>query len=158
MVRRRGGTARTGRGSGFFSETCVRAEVYGSSGTIVRRYLRILIAFLPVYGVISVSGVGVDDSVPRRRHCATSGHVVGERASWWCCHNVTAAAYDGSCQFDERRSRADISTDASASGLPTQRVDGPSTFQRYGRDCVAVMSVRDSGCRFISFGFLRHVA
>ena len=57
--------ARTRRGSGFFSETCVRAEVYGSSVTIVRRYLRILILVPPVYGGLRVCGVGVDNSVAR---------------------------------------------------------------------------------------------
>ena len=41
------------------------AEVYGSSETIVLRYLRILIVVQPVCGELRVSGVGVDNSVAR---------------------------------------------------------------------------------------------
>ena len=62
-----GGEARRVRSlvRGFFSETCVSAEVYGSSVTILRRYLRILIFVPPVYGGLRDSGVGVDGSVAR---------------------------------------------------------------------------------------------
>ena len=65
MVLPRGATARAGRGSGFFSESCVRAELYGISVTIVRRCLRILIVVPPVHGRLRVSGVGVDVRVAR---------------------------------------------------------------------------------------------
>ena len=43
----------------------VRAEVCGSSVTIVCQYLLILIVVPPVYGGLRISGVGVEDSVAR---------------------------------------------------------------------------------------------